>query len=81
MTEPTADIQIINKKISEKQLCVCRFATCLSLQNTDLTRARLQYLQCNNVFNGFSEPGIEEDVDDGVKTGVKIQEPELDTCR
>lgn len=52
---------------------------CVSLQYYGIRRSRFENLQREDESNTFSEPGVEEDIDDGIQTGVKMGQPDLDS--
>lgn len=47
------------------------------LQEGHVTRVCAHYLEADNHPDGFSEPGVEECVNDGVCSGVGVEEPQL----
>lgn len=42
-----------------------------------MTRVRPQYLEAENHPDSFSEPGVEQCVNDGISSGVGVEEPQL----
>lgn len=47
------------------------------LQEGQVTRVHAHYLEADNHPDGLSEPGVEQCVNDGISSGVGIEEPQL----